>query len=55
MNRKYQLGTEENRDFLKRIREGLFRFGEKYASPQAVPIIWEMTVRLGRTGRVKLG
>ena len=34
MNRKYQLGTEENKDFLKRIREGLFRFGEKYASPQ---------------------
>ncbi len=32
-NRKYQLDTAENRAFLKEIREGLLRFGQKFPAP----------------------
>ena len=33
MNAKYQIDTEENREFLKEIREGLFSFGHRFPSP----------------------
>lgn len=33
LNDKYQIDTEENRYFLREIREGLFRFGIKFPSP----------------------
>lgn len=33
MNRKYQIDTEENRRFLKKIRERLFSFGHQFPSP----------------------
>lgn len=32
-NRKYMLGTEENKQFLKEIREGLLWFGHQFPSP----------------------
>jgi len=32
-NRKYQIDTEENRQFLQDMREGLLRFGHKFPSP----------------------
>ena len=32
-NRKYMLGTEENKQFLKEMREGLLRFGHQFPSP----------------------
>ena len=31
--KKYQLGTDENQEFLKRIREGLLSFGHQFPSP----------------------
>lgn len=31
--KKYQLGTAENQEFLKRIREGLLSFGHQFPSP----------------------
>lgn len=34
MNKKYQIDTEENRAFLKEIREGLFAFGRNFPSPE---------------------
>ena len=33
MNRKYQIGTAENKAFLKEIREGLLAFGHRFPSP----------------------
>lgn len=33
MNRKYQIGTEENRTFLQEARENLLTFGHKFPSP----------------------
>ena len=33
MDRKYQLDTDENKAFLKRIREDLLRFGKQFPSP----------------------
>lgn len=32
-HKKYMLGTNENRKFLKEIREGLFNFGHRFPSP----------------------
>ena len=32
-SRKYQIDTEENKAFLEQIREGLLRFGHKFAAP----------------------
>ncbi len=32
-SRKYQIDTEENRKFLRDIREGLLRFGHSFPSP----------------------
>ena len=32
-NRKYMLGTEENKQFLKEMREGLLQFGHQFPSP----------------------
>jgi len=32
--RKYQLGTRENREFLEKIREDLFAFGRQFPSPE---------------------
>ncbi len=32
-NRKYKIETEENKQFLKEMREGLLRFGHKFPSP----------------------
>ena len=32
--RKYQLGTRENREFLDQIREDLFAFGRRFPSPE---------------------
>lgn len=34
MNRKYQIGTEENRTFLQEARENLLTFGHKFPSPE---------------------
>ena len=34
MNRKYQIGTEENRTFLQEARENLLAFGHKFPSPE---------------------
>lgn len=33
MDRKYSIGTSENKAFQEEIREGLFRFGRKFPSP----------------------
>lgn len=33
ISKKYQIDTEENRDFLKEIRNGLLNFGHKFPSP----------------------
>lgn len=33
MNRKYQIDTEENRNFMKEMREDLLRFGHQFPSP----------------------
>lgn len=33
MERKYLIGTEENKKFQEEIREGLFRFGHKFPAP----------------------
>lgn len=33
-DRKYQLGTRENREFLEKIREDLFAFGRQFPSPE---------------------
>ena len=30
---KYQLGTEENQAFMKKIRDDLLNFGHKFPSP----------------------
>lgn len=33
MNKKYQIDTEENKQFLKEIRDGLLKFGHQFPSP----------------------
>lgn len=33
MEKKYSIDTQENRDFLQEIREGLFAFGHRFPSP----------------------
>lgn len=33
MEKKYSIDTQENRDFLQKIREGLFAFGHRFPSP----------------------
>ena len=33
ISRKYQIDTEENKKFLKEVREDLFRFGHKFPAP----------------------
>ncbi len=33
MNKKYVLGTKENKAFMEEIRENLFRFGHQFSSP----------------------
>jgi len=33
-DRKYQLGTRENREFMEQIRENLFAFGRQFPSPE---------------------
>lgn len=33
MNRKYQIDTEENKQFLKEVRDGLLSFGHQFPSP----------------------
>lgn len=33
MDKKYSIDTQENRDFLQKIREGLFAFGHQFPSP----------------------
>ena len=32
-NRKYQIDTDENREFLKKVRENLLNFGRQFPSP----------------------
>ncbi len=34
MDKKYRLGTAENAEFMKKIREDLFNFGQKFPSPE---------------------
>ena len=34
INRKYQLGTEENREFMKENTDGLLNFGHQFPSPE---------------------
>lgn len=34
MNRKYQIDTQENRDFLKELRDDLLQFGHRFPSEQ---------------------
>ena len=33
MEKKYNIGTQENRDFLQGIRDGLLAFGHRFPSP----------------------
>ena len=49
--KKYQLGTAENQEFLQDVRDGLLSFGHQ----EEAPIILEMTALPGKTVTVKHG
>ena len=48
LQKKYQIGTEENRKFQEEIRENLLNFGHRFPSPGGSSYIWEMTEHPGR-------
>ena len=50
--KKYQIGTPENRAFLAQNAECLLTFGPP---PEAAPIIWATTAHRGKTGAVRHG
>ena len=55
LQKKYQIGTEENRKFQEEIRENLLNFGINFLLRGEVPIIWEMTELPGRIEAVRPG
>ena len=48
-DKKYQLGTAENKAFLDASRDNLLNFGTEVPGPDAAPTGWAMTVPRGRT------
>lgn len=55
-DKKYQLGTAENKAFLDAARDNLLNFGTKFpGSPTAAPTGWATTAPHGRTAIAPLG
>ena len=50
-DKKYQLGTAENKAFLDAARDNLLNFGTKFAAPTG----WATTAPHGRTAIAPLG
>ena len=48
MEQKYLIDTEENKMFLKEIRENLLNFGHRFPAPDGPAIILEMMVLHGK-------
>ena len=53
--KKYQLGTAENQEFLQDVRDGLLASGISFRHQEEAPIILEMTALPGKTVTVKHG
>ena len=54
-NGKYQIGTKENKEFLKEIRKNLLEFGRQFQRQMAALTISEMIELHGKTEIVRHG
>lgn len=54
-DKKYQLGTAENKAFLDAARDNLLNFGTKFPAPDGRSYCWATTAPHGRTAIAPLG